>query len=174
MSGRQTDRPRHQTELSQQMCHSSSSGDMRVRLRAHVAHSFHESGQDCHSRGFTLATTARLSGECAAWCLLCSPAPELPPYSITSTCPRGTLHLSRYLWLITAWLSCEVLEETEAAASRMTVGPSSDASRPSHVPEQQGSRQGTQDPPANSSVWLRLRPPTRWANKILSTISLRT
>lgn len=135
---------------------------------------FHKRGQDCHSRGFTLATTARLSGECVVWCLLWSPAPELPPYSITSTCPKGTLHLSRYLWFITAWLSCEVLEQTEAVTSRMTVGPSSNASRPSRVPELQGSRQGTQDPPANSSLWLRLRPPAGWVSKILSTISLRT
>lgn len=77
------------------------------------ARAAHRNSGRAHLHGFALATTARLSGEWAVWCRLCSPAPELPLYSITSTCPRGTLHLSRYLWLITAWLSCEFLEQTE-------------------------------------------------------------
>jgi hypothetical protein len=67
----------------------------------------------CHLRGFTFAITARLSGECTAENLQCSPGPGLLLYSITSTCPRGTLHLSRYLWLVTAWLSCRLLEPQE-------------------------------------------------------------
>lgn len=58
-----------------------------------------------HSRGFALATTARLSGGCSA-------APSVLPYSMTATWPSGTLHFSRCLWPAesSAWPSWEALQ----------------------------------------------------------------
>lgn len=70
----------------------------------------------CHLRGFAVATTARLSGGCAVGPRPCCPAPSPPLYSTTSTCPRGTLHLSRHRWPggIRAPPSWEPLQQTAA------------------------------------------------------------
>lgn len=65
-----------------------------------------------HSRGFALGTTARLSGTCVVGHLPWCPVPG--PYWITSVCPRGTLHFSRYLWLAGGRLLWEVLEDKKA------------------------------------------------------------
>lgn len=85
-----------------------------------------------HLRGFAPATAARLSGACAVGPALGSPAASPPPCSTTSTCPRGTLHFSRYRRLpaARALLSCAVLERStgdrhSAAANGEVVAPSS-------------------------------------------------
>jgi len=50
----------------------------------------------CHLLGLELMKT--FSAECWGGSLQFCPWPSLLPYSMTSTCPNGTLHFNKYLW----------------------------------------------------------------------------
>lgn len=67
----------------------------------------------CHLLGLELMMT--FSAECWGGNLQFSPWPSLLPYSMTSTCPSGTLHFNKYLWpvVMVPLLSQEELEDAQ-------------------------------------------------------------
>lgn len=67
----------------------------------------------CHLLGLELMTT--FSAESWGGNLQLSPWPSLLPYSMTSTCPSGTLHFNKYLWpvVMVPLLSQEELQDAQ-------------------------------------------------------------